>query len=78
MSEVTQIYDGDWMDVTDGTITSCCDCGLTHTERYAVLDGRILRMCQVDQKITYSRRRAGAIKDSIRTIYRKVFHKRAK
>ncbi len=75
IGKVTQVYDNDWMDVTDGTITSCCDCGLTHTEKYAVLDGRILRMCAVDKKVTRVRRQVQAVKDGIRMIYRKVYRK---
>ena len=75
MVKVIQVYDNDWVDVTDGTSTSCCDCGLTHTEKYAVLEGRILRMCMVDKKITRIRRQVQAVKDSIRMIYRKVYHK---
>ncbi len=73
MPQITQVYNGDWVDVTDGTITACCDCGLTHTEQYAVLDGRILRMCSVSKKGTRARRRAQSVKDSIRMIYRKIF-----
>lgn len=76
MSKVNQVYDGDWVDVTDGTETACCCCGLTHRWRYAVLDGRILRMGDTDMKVTRVRRRVLAVRANIKKLYRQMFRKK--
>lgn len=76
MPKVEQVYEGDWEDVTDGRITSCCDCGLTHDGRYTVLDGRILRMIHVDRKRTRNHRRKLYVRASVKMIYKKMFRKR--
>ena len=62
---LTQVHDGEWVDVTDGTVTSCCGCGMVHIQRFVVLDGRILRMIHLDSRRTYDRRRTKLVKESI-------------
>lgn len=76
MAKVNQVYDGDWVDVTDGTETACCCCGLTHRARYTVLDGRILRMLILDPKVTRVRRRVLAVRANIRKLYRQMAGKK--
>ncbi len=68
MAQTTQVYDGEWVDVTDGTITMCCDCGLVHVQRFVVYEGRILRMLHSDKNRTCQRRRTKRVKASIKKI----------
>ena len=63
--ESTQIYEGEWTDVTNGTVTACCDCGLVHIQKFVVLEGRILRMLHLDNQRTHDRRRTKKVKKSI-------------
>jgi len=58
MSKVVQQYENSWVDVTDGRNCVCCDCGMTHREEYAILDGRILQKVHVDKRLTSIYRRA--------------------
>lgn len=52
------VSDGEWIDITDGEWSACCDCGLVHDMEYAVLDGRILRRCYRENRRTGLVRRA--------------------
>ena len=66
MTQANQVYDGEWVDVTDGTITACCDCGLVHVVNYVILESRILRKLAVDKNRTYNRRKTKCVKASIK------------
>ncbi len=66
MTQSNQVYEGEWVDVTDGTVTACCDCGLVHVVEYTVLKGRILRRLFVDKTRTRTRRRTKHVKESIK------------
>ena len=68
MTKVNQVYDGEYVDVTNGTITGCCDCGLVHVANYKVVDGRILRMLFVDSTRTRNRRMTKCVKESLKEI----------
>ena len=68
MTESTQIYDGEWVDVTDGTVTSCCDCGRVHTQKFVILDGRILRMIHSNSHRTCERRKRKKVKKTTRKL----------
>ena len=68
MTDSKQVYDGEWVDVTDGTVTACCDCGLVHIQDFTVLEGRILRMIHLDSRKTYARRKTKRVKDSIKKL----------
>ncbi len=63
-----QVYDGEWVDVTDGTVTACCDCGLVHIQTFAIFEGRILRKINLDNRRTYARRRTKMVKKSIKRL----------
>ena len=63
---------GEWDDVTDGTFTACCDCGLIHWHEFAVLDGRILRRAYREARKTADRRRNKEVKKSIKRIAKEV------
>lgn len=67
-----QVYDGEWVDVTDGTVTACCDCGLVHVVEYTVLKGRILRRLLVDKVRTRYHRKTKSVKKSLCVIFRKL------
>ena len=68
MPKTNQVYEGEYVDVTNGTITACCDCGLVHVVNYKVVDGRILRMLFVDTVRTRNRRKTKCIQESIKRI----------
>ena len=63
-----QRFDGEWVDVTNGQLLACCDCGLVHDTEYAVLDGRILKRVFRDRKETSYRRKRKDVKASINTL----------
>ncbi len=60
-----QRHDGEWVDVTDGQLLACCDCGLVHETEYAVLDNRILKRAFRDKRSTADRRKRNDVKASI-------------
>ncbi|KKN75926.1 hypothetical protein LCGC14_0376340 [marine sediment metagenome] len=60
-----QRHDGEWIDVTDGQLLACCDCGLIHKVEYAILDGRILKRAFRDNRETAYRRNTKDVKKSI-------------
>ena len=68
MTQANQVYEGEWVDVTDGTITACCGCGLVHVVHYTVLEGRILRRLTTDKIRTYNRRKTKHVKASIKIL----------
>ena len=68
MSESTQVHECEWVDVTEGTITSCCDCGLVQIQKFVVLEGRILRMIRLDVRRTSNQRRTKTVKRSIKNL----------
>ena len=63
-----QRHDGEWVDVTEGQVLACCDCGLVHEVEYAVLDGRILKRVFRDRKETAYRRMRKDTKASIKSL----------
>ena len=67
-----QRYDGEWVDVTNGQLLACCDCGLVHDTEYDVLDGRILKRAFRDRRETSYRRRRNDIKKSIKELRKKI------
>lgn len=40
-SGLEQIWDGRWYDIHDITTVACCDCGLSHSYRWRMRDGRV-------------------------------------
>ena len=66
-----QRFDGEWVDVTNGQLFACCDCGLVHDTEYAVLDRRILKRAFRDRKETGYRRMRNDVKASINTLKRR-------
>ncbi len=68
MPKCIQQYDGNWMDVTDRDSHVCCDCGLTHKTKYAMLEGRILEMVFRDDQTTANFRRMKDVKASIKKL----------
>ncbi len=62
MSDVVQITDYDWIDVTDENEIQCCDCGLVHRIGFQIIDGmkgeRIVRQVVRDDRETSKQRRA--------------------
>ena len=66
-----QRYSGEWVDVTAGTWTACCSCGLVHEIDYLVIGERVLRRLTVNAKRTAAQRRRKEVKESIKRIYRK-------
>ena len=69
--EYIQRHDGEWVDVTDGQLLACCDCGLVHETEYAILDGRILKRAFRDRRCTANRRKKLSVKKSILDLSRK-------
>ena len=68
MGKYKQIFDGEWIDVTDpkGTNMACCDCGLVHHEDYKIVNGRILRRLFVDKhRTSYIRKKMNRLKEGI-------------
>ena len=63
-----QRYDGEWVDVTEGQLLACCDCGLVHDTEYAVLEGRILKRAFRDKRETAYRRQRNDVKKSIKSL----------
>ncbi len=63
-----QRHDGEWVDVTDGQLLACCDCGLVHETEYAVLGNRILKRAFRDRRSTADRRKRTDVKASIKTL----------
>ena len=63
-----QRHDGEWVDVTEGQLLACCDCGLVHDTEYAVLDGRILKRAFRDKRETAYRRMRKDVKASIKAL----------
>ena len=62
MKNIRQLSDGEWMDVTEGTFSGCCDCGLVHECNYELLknkDGSFSIMQQMfrNNRKTGARRR---------------------
>jgi len=60
-------FDSEWVDVTNGRINSCCDCGLCHKEEYQLIKGengdlRILRRVFRQNRDTAARRRGMIMK----------------
>ncbi len=72
MTQTNQVYDGEWIDVTDGTVTACCDCGLVHVAKYTVLEGRILRRLFADKIRTANRRKTKCVETSIKALKKSV------
>ncbi len=68
MTQTNQVYDGEWIDVTDGIHDVCCDCGLVHRVYYEILEGRILRRVFVDKNRTSARRKTKTVKDTIENL----------
>ncbi len=66
--EYIQRYDGEWVDVTNGQLLACCDCGLVHEAEYEILDGRILKRAFRDKRATAHRRQRLAVKKSIKSL----------
>lgn len=66
-----QRYDGEWVDVTDGQLLACCDCGLVHDTEYAMLENRILKRAFRAKNETRYRRMRKDVKASINTLKRK-------
>lgn len=59
----SQTYDGEWIDVTDSALISCCDCGLVHKREHRIIqseDGNlcIIRRYVIDNRATAARRRS--------------------
>ena len=59
----SQTYDGEWVDVTDSALISCCSCGLVHNREHRIIqseDGhlRIIRRYVIDNRATANRRRS--------------------
>lgn len=74
-----QRVDGEWVDVTDGQLLTCCDCGLVHDTDYIVLDGRILKRAFRDRRGTAYCRMRKDVKMSIRNLKkRKMMDKKIK
>lgn len=71
-----QRYDGEWVDVTNGQLLACCDCGLIHDTEYALLDGRILKRAFRDRRETAHRRMRKDVKASINTLKKRSKRKR--
>ena len=67
-----QRFDGEWVDVTNGQLLACCDCGLVHDTEYAVLDGRILKRAFRDRKETGYRRMQNNVRASISVMKEKI------
>ena len=63
-----QRHDEEWVDVTNGQLLACCDCGLTHETEYAILDSRILKRVFRDRKSTADRRKRNDVKASIKLL----------
>ncbi|MGR3292509.1 MAG: hypothetical protein ACUZ9M_00670 [Candidatus Scalindua sp.] len=63
-----QRHDGEWVDVTDGQLIACCDCGLVHDYEYACLDGRILKRAFRNKLETSYRRKRNDVKKSMRKL----------
>lgn len=58
-----QRFDGEWVDVSNGRIGACCDCGLCHEEEYRIVEGKngslsILRRVFRLNRDTANRRRS--------------------
>lgn len=66
-----QRFDKQWVDVTDGELVACCDCGLVHYLDYSILDGRILRRAIRDNRQTVNRRRRTDVKQAIKKLSRR-------
>ena len=63
-----KVNEGEWIDVTDGEILACCDCGKVHVNDFVVLDGRILRRLRIDKRATRDRRQTKETKASIKKL----------
>jgi len=63
-----QLHGGEWVDVTEGQLIVCCDCGLVHNTEYVILDGRILKRAFRDKKKTAYRRMRKDVKKSIKSL----------
>ena len=68
-----QRYDGEWVDVTDGTVSACCDCGLVHKMDFKIIydneyGDRILRRAFRCTRLTADRRRINKVKSSIKAL----------
>ncbi len=66
--EYIQRFDGEWVDVTNGQLLACCDCGLVHETEYAILDERILKRVFRHRRATAYRRQRLAVKKSIKNL----------
>ena len=58
-----QRFDGEWVDVTIGRNSACCDCGLVHKEEYRIIvgengDEHILKRVIRDNRATANKRRS--------------------
>ncbi len=67
-----QRHDGEWVDVTEGQLLACCDCGLIHDTKYFVLDGRILKRVFRDNKETAYRRNRKDVKLNVKELNKKI------
>lgn len=63
-----QRFDGEWVDVTNGQLMACCDCGLVHDCEFVVLGDRILKRVYRDKRATAHRRRRKDVKKSIKKL----------
>ena len=63
-----QRFDGEWVDVTDGQLVTCCDCGLVHHFDFEILDGRILKRAKRLNLETSYRRKQNNVKASIKQL----------
>ncbi len=71
-TEYIQRHDGEWVDVTDGQLVACCDCGLVHAKDFAVLDDRILMRSFRDKTATAHRRRRNIVRGTIIALAKKL------
>ena len=69
-----QRHDEEWVDVTDGQLVACCDCGLVHHFDFEILDGRILRRTKRLNLETSYRRKRNDVKASIKTLGKKAIN----
>ena len=63
-----QRHDGEWVDVTNGQLLACCDCGLVHDTEYIIIGDRILKRVFRDNRETSYRRKRKDVKTSIKDL----------
>ncbi len=66
-----QRFDNEWVDVTNGQLIACCDCGLVHDFEYAILGDRILKRALRNNRETAYRRNRKDVKASIKKLKKK-------